>query len=381
MQANRPVPGARAALSTRLCFFMAGFAMSSWAPMVPFAKSRLGLDDGTLGALLLCLGLGSLFAMPFAGALVARAGCRRVIAATVLLVCVMLPLLVVVPSPWMLGLALLVFGAGAGSLDCTMNIQAILVERAHGRPMMSGFHGLFSVGGIAGAGGVSVLLTQGVSPLHALLVVVLIIGLLLAVSVAHNLPYGASREGPAFAVPHGVVTVIGVFCFVLFLTEGAVLDWSAVFVTGVLAVPAAKAGLCFAAFSTTMTVCRLTGDRFVKYMGPRRTVIGGATLAAFGLALATLVPSWSVALLGFALVGVGCSNIVPVMFSLVGKQSEMPENVAVPAITTIGYAGILLGPALIGFISHASSLAVALLTLCAMLLGVALGARTLKLLA
>ncbi len=277
-------------------------------------------------------------------------------------------------------MALFFFGAGIGALDCTMNIQAIIVERDSGRTMMSGFHGLFSLGGVAGAGGVSGLLSAGLSPWHATLLVVVVIALLLVVSAAWYLPYGGRSSGPAFALARGVVLFIGVLCFILFLTEGAVLDWSAVFLTDVRGMSAAHAGLGYAAFAATMTVGRLTGDRVVVRFGPKAIVIGGSLIAAAGLALATLVPSWIVAILGYALVGVGCSNIVPVMFSLAGKQTEMPESIAVPAITTLGYAGVLLGPAFIGYIAHASSLAVALLGLCVLLIGVAASARALKLL-
>jgi MFS family permease len=139
-----------------------------------------------------------------------------------------------------------------------------------------------------------------------------------------------------------------------------------------------RAGLGYAAFAATMTVGRLTGDRLVRRVGPKATVIGGALVAAAGLALATLIPFWPVALLGYALVGAGCSNIVPVLFSLAGKQEEMPESIAVPAITTMGYAGILLGPASIGFVAHATDLSTALMILAAMLIGVAVSARMLK---
>ncbi|MEO8165924.1 MAG: MFS transporter, partial [Betaproteobacteria bacterium] len=253
-------------------------------------------------------------------------------------------------------------------------------ERDSGRTMMSGFHGLFSLGGVAGAGGVSGLLTLGLSPWHATWIVVTVIALLLALSARCYLPYGGRSSGPAFAIARGVVLFIGALCFILFLTEGAVLDWSAVFLTDVRGMSAAHAGLGYAAFAATMTVGRLTGDRIVVRFGSKAIVIGGSLIAAAGLALATLVPSWTVALMGYALVGIGCSNIVPVMFSLVGKQTEMPESIAVPAITTMGYAGILLGPAFIGYVAHASSLAIALLILAVMLVGVAASARLLKML-
>jgi predicted MFS family arabinose efflux permease len=373
-------PGSAQTHATRVAFFIAGFAMAAWAPLVPFAKERLGIQEGALGTLLLCLGAGSIIAMPLAGILTSRMGCRRVLIPSVLVACATLPILAETSSLFWLGLSLFFFGAGIGSLDCAMNIQAIILERASGRTMMSGFHGLFSLGGVVGAGGVSGLLSMGMSPWNGTLAVVAVIAVLLALSAPYFLPYGGRSSGPAFALARGVVLFIGVLCFILFLTEGAVLDWSAVFLAEVRGMSPAQAGFGYAAFAATMTVGRLTGDRFVRRVGPRATVIGGSLVAAAGLALATLIPSWPLALLGYALVGAGCANIVPVMFSLAGKQDEMPESIAVPAITTMGYAGVLLGPAFIGFVAHATSLAIALLILAVMLVGVAIGARMLKML-
>jgi MFS family permease len=380
MDTRNVSPGSAPAHATRIAFFIAGFGMAAWAPLVPFAKERLAIQEGALGTLLLCLGAGSIIAMPLAGILTSHVGCRRVLILSVLIVCATLPMLAQVSSALWLGLVLFFFGAGMGSLDCAMNIQAIILERAEERTMMSGFHGLFSLGGVVGAGGMSGLLSIGVSPWNATLTVVAVIAVLLALSAPYFLIYGGRNSGPAFALAKGVVLFIGVLCFILFLTEGAVLDWSAVFLADVRGMSPAHAGLGYAAFAATMTVGRLTGDRFVRRVGPKVTVIGGSLVAAAGLSLATLIPSWPVALLGYALVGVGCSNIVPVMFSLAGKQDEMPESIAVPAITTMGYAGVLLGPAFIGFVAHATNLADALLILAMMLLGVAASARTLKML-
>jgi predicted MFS family arabinose efflux permease len=259
-----------------------------------------------------------------------------------------------------------------------MNIQAVIVERASGQTMMSGFHGLFSLGGIAGAAGLTVLLGAGASPLTAVLCVIAGIAVALALSASHLLPYGSKTEGPTFALPHGPVLFIGVLCFILFLTEGALLDWSAVFLTSVRGMDASQAGFGYAAFALTMTTGRLTGDRVVRRVGPIRIVIFGALCAAAGVALATLISYWQVALLGYALVGLGCSNIVPVLFSSVGRQTIMPENVAIPAITTLGYAGILVGPAAIGFVSHSTNLQTAFMILALLLLGVAASGRLLR---
>ncbi len=371
-------PGLPEQIATRIVFFIAGFGMAAWAPLVPFAKVRAQLDEGALGLLLLCLGAGSMAAMPAAGALAARWGCRTVIAVATLLVCLALPLLAALSGFAGLAAALLVFGAGVGSLDVAMNIQAVIVERASGRTMMSGFHGLFSLGGIAGPGFVAVLLASGAPPVLAACGVVAGIALALVFAVPHLLSYGSRTDGPAFAIPRGIVLFIGLLCFVVFLAEGSLLDWSAVFLTSVHGMDPARAGLGYAAFALTMTIGRLTGDRVVKRFGPVRIVAFGGMCAAAGIVLATLGPFWQAAIAGYALVGAGCANIVPVLFSATGRQTDMPENVAIPAITTLGYAGILAGPAGIGFLAHAFSLQVAFLVLAALLLGVAAGSVRLR---
>jgi predicted MFS family arabinose efflux permease len=375
----RSAPARSEQVATRIAFFIAGFGMAAWAPLVPFAKARIGMNDGVLGLLLLFLGIGSFVAMPLAGAFAARVGCRRVVIVSVLAICLALPLLATVSNLPILVAVLLLFGAGLGALDVSMNIIAIIVERASGRAMMSGFHGLFSLGGIAGAAAVSALLSTGASPLMATLVVVAGIACALMKAAPHLLPYGGKSDGPVFAFPRGVVVFIGGLCFVLFLAEGAVLDWSAVFLTSTRAMKTSYAGFGYAAFALTMAVGRLTGDRVVQHLGGVKIIVLGGLCSAAGFALVAATPFWPLALGGFALVGVGCSNIVPVLFTSVGRQTTMPENVAVPAITALGYAGILLGPAAIGLVARALTLSTAFLVVALMLLGVAASGRLLRL--
>jgi predicted MFS family arabinose efflux permease len=352
--------------------------MAAWAPMVPLVKARAGLDEATLGLLLLCLGGGSILAMPPAGALTTRFGCRQVLVISLVLICAALPLLATLSSvPWLFA-TLFLFGAGMGSVDCVVNVQAVIVERASGRSMMSGFHGLFSLGGIIATAAMAALLSAGASPGTSALCIVALMIAATVVAAPGLLTYGTETQGPAFAFPRGPVMLIGVLCFVVFLTEGAMLDWSALFLTSVRNIDASQAGLGYTAFAITMTIGRLTGDRVVRHFGGRTLVMLGSLTAAAGLGLATLVPSWQAALLGYALVGAGCSNIVPVMYTAVGRQKAMPEAVAVVAITTMGYSGILVGPAFIGFLADATSLSVAFLTLAILLTGVAATARLLR---
>jgi predicted MFS family arabinose efflux permease len=341
--------------ATRAAFFVPGFAIACWGPLVPFVKVRAGLDDATLGMVLLCLGLGSLVAMPLSGVLAARHGCRPVMLSTVVMMVLALPLLALAATPLTIALVLLAFGAAIGAMDCVMNIQAVAVERESGRSMMSGFHAFYSIGSLVGAAGMTLLLSAGASALMATCAIAIGTALVTASSVRYWRSERAVQQGPALALPRGIVIAIGAVCFVTFLAEGSMLDWSALFLHEIRGVDVAHAGWGFVAFNLAMTLTRLLGDRVVDRLGAR-AVLAGGSLACAGFLLATLAPRLELALAGYALVGIGCANIVPVMFTLAGRQTRMPESVAIPAVTTMGYAGVLLGPAAIGFVAQHWSL-------------------------
>lgn len=368
--------------STRALFLLAGIGTAAWASLVADTKLRTGLDEAQLGLVLLSLGIGSILGMPASGVLAARFGYRRILIVCGAILCAILPILALVDSVITLGMALFVFGASIGIFDCVMNMQAIIVERDSGRALMSGFHGCYSLGGIVGAFMTSAIMMAGLSPFNAVLITMLVVFGLLLFGASNALrggrEGGEADSGPAFALPHGVVLFLGILCFTVFLTEGSMLDWSAVLLTETHGLTPAQAGMGYACFSITMTLGRLMGDRIVDRIGRQRIVIIGGLLAAAGIALGTLVPAWLAAMLGFALVGLGCSNIVPVLFTAVGRQTVMPQKVAVPAMSTMGYAGVLAGPAAIGFIAHQTSLPAALLLVAMMMLGVAISGRFLK---
>ena len=370
-----PIPSKRQQFSTRVCFFIIGFGPAAWAPLVPFVKMRISAGDGALGLLLLLMGAGSIMAMPIAGTLVRRFGCRSILIIATLVICLPLPFLATASSVPLLGASLFVFGAGFGSFDVAITIQAVIVERAGGRSMMSGFHGLYSLGGIVGAGSMTVLFAAGSPPLAATFCIVVGLLVLLAVGARNALPYGSRTQGPILAIPHGVVLLFGMLCFILYGAEGAVLDWSAVFLTSIRAMKASYAGLGYAAFAIAMTVGRLIGDRWVERYGGSNVIATGGLCAAAGFTLVALVPSWEVGVFGYTLVGLGCSNVVPILFSSVGRQNAMPESVAVPAIATLGFGGMLVGPAVIGLVAHMSSLPSAFLLVALLLLGVAASSR------
>ncbi|MDE1150507.1 MAG: MFS transporter [Azospirillaceae bacterium] len=373
LSANRPATR----LATRLAFLAAGFAMSSWAPLVPYARARLGVDDATLGLLLLCLGIGSVTAMPTIAPLSGRFGTRSVILAGGLGMAAALPLLATVSTVPTLALALLLFGASLGTIDVAMNVHAVAVERESGQPLMSGFHGLFSVGGFAGSGGMTLLLAAGLPPLAAATLCTALVLLALTMAAPRLLSTRAAEgeRAPLFVRPHGIVLLLGVLALVTFLTEGALLDWGALLLTDDRGFAAAQAGLGYTLFSLAMTAGRLTGDRVVAALGVRRVMIWGGLTAVAGIIAVLLAPLHILTLGGFLLIGLGAANLVPVLFSAAGRQTVMPPALAVAGMTAIGYAGMLGGPALIGFIAHVVGLPAAFALLAALMMLVPLTAR------
>ncbi len=346
--------------ATRLIFLIVGASCAVWAALVPFLKVRLGVDEAQLGLLLLCLGAGSLCVMPFTGTLVARFGCRRVIAVALSASLVALPLIATVSSVWVAAIVIASYGALVGAADVAMNIQSVIVEKRSGRAMLSGFHAMYSVGGLLGALCVTLLFNFNLKELATVVVmlVIFVVGLLYAVPRCIERPETDVHhdERPKNGRLSGYVVFVGVLCFVMFLTEGSVMDWSAVYLRDVSGLDAENAALGFAFFSATMTVGRLTGDRIIAYLGRQKTVLWGGALSSLAFALlASGLDGW-LALIVFALIGIGASNLVPVFFWAAGNQRVMPVEQAMATASTLGYAGILAGPAAIGFVAHAVSL-------------------------
>ena len=360
---SRSADSPRARLATRIAFLVAGFGVAAWAPLIPFAKLRLGADDGLMGLLLLCLGAGSVTAMLRIGPLCARYGSKPVVVGSGLAMSLALPLLGLAGSAWALGAALFVFGGALGSLDVSMNVHAVEVERDASVPLMSGFHAMFSVGGFAGAALVTFLLSCGLAPLACTFVCLAIMVAAMAVTAPRLAPMARVAAGHALAWPRGPVALLAALAAVCFLVEGAMLDWGALLLTGRGLAASAQGGLGYAFFAVAMTAGRLGGDAITKRVGDRATMQWGGVLAVAGFGVLLLGGRLDVALAGFVLIGLGASNIVPVLFRRAGNVPGTSAAMAVAAITTVGYAGQLMGPAAVGFVSHLTSLPAAFLLL------------------
>lgn len=343
--------------AAKALFFVGGFGCASWAPMVPMLKARLALTEDVLGMLLLCVGIGSLLTMPLSGAAAGKWGCRRVLVITGIFYGMVLVLLSMVQSVYMLVPLVLLLGALMGTVDVVVNVLAVIVEKKSGKRLMSGMHAFWSIGGFAGAGIFSIWLSAGLNYFQAAMIAWGIILLLLAVFRPHLMTTGGEkREGAILAIPRGIVVFIGMVAFVSFLIEGAVMDWGGVFLTSVKHFDMNMAGIGFTVFSAAMLIMRLTGDWAVNRLGGGVVTIGGAVLAGAGFVLLIVAPVAWLLYLGFFIIGIGSANIVPVFYSLMGKQKVMLVNQAVSAVSTLGYLGILMGPAVIGFVANSTSL-------------------------
>ncbi|NIJ54838.1 MFS transporter [Dyadobacter arcticus] len=360
MNETLKVSGARKA--TLIIFLVCGIGLSSWAPMVPFAKLRLGLSEADLGLVLLSLGAGAIVTMPVTGMLINKYGSRNIALIAAMIIALLLPLLLLANSSYQLAAALFVFGAGIGSIDVAMNAQAVLVQEKHGSHIMSSFHGMFSLGGLIGSIGLGFLIKAGLSPTVA---AVSISGLLIIFTTTqfkHLLPHSeeATMDSTSLVLPKGPVFFLGVMCFIVFLAEGSLLDWSAVFLQFSRDFDPSWSGVGYASFSVAMAVMRLTGDGIIHKLGPGKVVLYGTLLAGSGFLIAVLLPWGPAALIGFVLVGFGAANIVPVFFTAAGRIPNIPPSIALSGVTILGYSGQLAGPALIGFIAELTSLSIAL---------------------
>jgi predicted MFS family arabinose efflux permease len=368
---SESVINARRAIN--LYFLVCGIGISSWVPMVPFAKTRLGLNEADLGVILLFLGVGAMVAMPVAGFLIRKYGSKIVNLVAAVFIAIFLPLLLFSNTVLLLGLCLTVFGAAIGTIDIAMNAQAVIVQEKYGKHIMSSFHGLFSVGGLAGSFGIGFLMDRGLNPITAAMVISGVLLLIAFSQFKHLLPHEDSPESnvSSFALPKGPLVKLGLLCFISFLAEGAMIDWSAIFLKFERSFEDSWTGLGFAAFSVAMSVMRLTGDKLIHRLGEKSVVLYGSIIAASGFLLAVAVPLGWVALIGFVLVGIGAANIVPILFSRAGSFPGMPAGAGLPPVTTLGYAGQLAGPALIGFIAHWLSLPIAFIFISGLLLVIA----------
>lgn len=372
-----PGRGLRATRIALFAFFLLnGVGIASWAAHIPDAKRKFGFSDATLGLALLALALGSVGTLVFGGQLVARVGSRRVTAVAALVFCLALPLLLLVPSVPLLFVVLPIFGACIGAMEVAVNVQAVAVEARYERPIMSTFHALFSVGGLLGAALASLTLALDIAPGAHLAAVGLVLAALTALSLPHLLRIDddAPDDSAAFVLPTGPLLGLSLLAFFCLVAEGAMADWSAVYLHDTLGTDPAFAASGYAAFSIAMAAGRFGGDALRARFHAVTLVRASGILAAVGLGAALIIGQPVATLVGLACVGLGLANIVPILFTAAGQTPGIAPGMGIAAVASVGYFGFLLGPPAIGFVARATSLTlglglvvalIALIALCA----------------
>jgi hypothetical protein len=356
--------GGKAQLAVLAAFFANGAMMATWVARIPFVQAQLGLSKGALGVVLLGLSCGVLTSLSLTGGLIARYGSPRVTLVGALGMGLALPMLLIAPSAILLFVVLFIFSAFMSAMDVAMNEQAVLVEHQNGRVMMSSFHAFYSIGALAGS-----LISAGVADLagfppvlHASLAG-LVFGGSMLLCFPHFIPAIPEKERKpvAFRLPERAVWLLGIMAFSAAVTEGAMADWSGVYLTDIFRTDAGFAALGYAAFSLTMTAGRLLGDAITNWRTPATIVRLSGLAAALGLLVLVFSQSALLSIIGFAMVGLGLSNVIPLLYRAGGNIPGIPAGVGIAGVATIGYSASLIGPPVIGFVAELGTLRISFL--------------------
>jgi hypothetical protein len=364
-----PLALLQARLSVSFIFFANGFVVASWLPHIPEVKERLALSDFRLGVALFAMAVGSVLALPFAGWLVGRLGSDAATRTAGLALCILLPFPVLAPSlPALMG-SLLLFGAANGMLDVSMNAQAVALEDCYRKPILASLHGLYSTGGLAGASLATVAAAGDIPTSSQVLALTVILAPTVFVVSRHLLSDATASDGggPMLAWPSGALIGLGALAFFALMAEGAMGDWTAVFLREYHGASLDAAATGFAGFSLAMAMARFSGDWARRRWKAPNLLRAGGIAAGTGMAMALTVPTIFLSVCGFTLFGLGLANMVPIVFAAAGRAPGMTAGLAIAAVATAGYGGLLAGPPLIGIAAEVVGLRLAFVTI---LLGV-----------
>jgi predicted MFS family arabinose efflux permease len=342
-------------LATFLVFGVNGAMIGTWVAHIPWLQDHLGISKATLGLCLLCMAAGALVSMPLTGHLLDRRPSAALTRWTTLAFCLMLPLPLLATGPYVLGAILFLFGASSGAMDVSMNAHGVALQEQLDRPVMSSFHGGWSVGGFVAAGLVAVAAAAGLDPRIESLIAGVCLWLL-GVWITRRLGSASAQSsaGDGLALPTRAVMLIGGLCFLVLLTEGAIGDWSGIYLRHNAGASSAAAAMAFTGFSLGMAIARLGGDAINARTGAGRLLCGGTALVAIALGAVLLTGETVPAVIGFALCGLGIANAVPLLFSAAGQID--PPGPSLAAAFTLGYTGFIVGPPVIGILSDQTGL-------------------------
>lgn len=365
-------------VSTYTGYILLGFGFGLWAMLIPFVKERLNIDKVELGALLLMIALGAVISMFFTGFTAAKFGCKKTsIFSSILIVCAM-PVLIHSHSIAVMALFMFIYGMGLGMLDVTLNIQGAILEEHFKKALMAGYHSMYSFGVFFTILIVTYLLKH-TDYTNAALITLGVIVVILLITAPMLLNYGGTAPTKLFIKPTRILFILGIICFISFVAEGVMLDWSALFMQEVRHIEPKYAGYSFSLFYLTMGIFRFLGDAIMKKYSYRNILFFSSIIAIIGLFMMIYIPYNIASFIGFTLAGAGIANLVPVTISATGKyKGNMPLSIAVSSVATIGYFGTLFGPSIMGFVSEYTSLTIAFTLIGLLLLLITILSRGLR---
>ncbi|WP_131538794.1 MFS transporter [Pedobacter nototheniae] len=349
----------RIRLAVSLFYFGQGIAFASWASRIPDIKHSLNLSDGALGSILLALPLGQLVTMPISGSLVTKFGSKRILTITAPLYVLALSNLGLATAPWHLAAFLFIFGVVGNMCNIAVNTQGAEAEKLFGRPIMTSFHGAWSIAGFSGALLGLLMVNLHIIPYYHFWVIAVLIWVNVFLNYKHLVPgKGATseRKPKLFVMPQGDLLQLGIIGFCSMATEGAMFDWSGVYFKEIVKAPTSLVILGYASFMIMMATGRFVGDKIIAKMGRKKTIQISGLIISTGMFISVLFPFVVTATLGFMLVGIGVSSIVPTVYSVAGKNGKIAPGMAIAVVSSVSYFGFLMGPPLIGYISQLSSL-------------------------
>jgi predicted MFS family arabinose efflux permease len=350
--------------ATRAQFFCSGFVFATWGVHIPTVKAHYGVNEAQLGLAMLAAGVGALLGLTRAGGWIGRHGTRRMAGICGAVYAFLLAALLVLPNyAAVLGL-LAVFGVATSVFDVAINTEAAQLELRSGQPLMSGMHGMFSLGGMAGATTGGAAIAAGMAAQHHLALVATVMLLTIVLSTRWMLPreatVSAGSDHGGFRLPRGALALLGLLAALGLIAEGAIYDWSVLYLQQELGSPQQQAALAYASFSAAMAITRFGGDAMRARFAPAAVLGGSALLAAVSMTLVLVTSTPWVALVGFSGVGVGFANVVPVLFAASARVPGVEPAHGIAAVSAAAYLGFMAGPPVIGFLAQVSSLTTAL---------------------
>ena len=348
-------------------FFLPGLIFASWASRIATIQQTLHLSDAGLGAILFSIPVGLMLSLPFAGWFISHIGSRKLAIIGLVVYGIALIGLGAAPTVPLLITCMVLYGFASNTVNIAVNTQAVATEKIYGKPIMASFHGLWSLAGFAGAAIGTFMIGKGIIPLHHFVLIVIVVLIGLMICQRHLLDDSSPAEvGPAFVLPDKPLIKLGIIAFCSLICEGAMFDWSVIYFKKVINAEGAWMGAGYTCFMCTMALGRFVADWFAARFGLKQILQLSGLLTASGLMVAVIFPHLYTAMLGFLLVGLGVSSVVPMVYSVAGRSKTMSPGMALAAVSTIGFIGFLIGPPVIGFVAQSFSLRISFILIALM---------------